>query len=81
MVAWPHQSVARLGQRTNLGRPRYGATVTANAADLTEPDVAVMFDVPTSRAVISPLFDTVATTVLLDDQVNAAPGTTLPDAS
>jgi hypothetical protein len=55
--------------------------VTANAFDVTPPDVAVMLVVPTSRALINPLLETVATRLLLDAHENATPCRILPDAS
>ena len=48
-------------------------TVTANAPEVTPPDDAVMFVVPTSTALINPLLDTVAAVGLLDAHENVTP--------
>jgi hypothetical protein len=60
---------------------RHGPTVTVNAVDVTPPDDAVIAVVPTNRELISPLLETVATTVLLDTHEKVTPCRTWPDAS
>ena len=52
-----------------------------NAFDVTLPDVAVMWAVPTISELISPLLETVATRVLSDAQENVTPRRMLPAAS